>query len=167
MQSFLRGPRRLLGCCVLAAVTGPAAATPSGWNAVDDATLERLRGGFVTSTGLAVSLGIERLVSINGEVVSRTSFQITDMASLGVEQARQTGAALSTVKLIQNGSDNIYQAVFAEGALGGTIIQNTLSDQQIESRTIINSSVNSLGLLKTINFNGSVSDAIMRGAGPP
>ena len=162
----------LLAGCLLAAQAGsPASAAPQGWNAVEPATLDRLRGGLAGPGTLMVSLGIERLVSINGEVVARTSFHLADMASLSVEQARQTSAALSGVKLIQNGSDNIVQAAFAEGAmsdaLSGTIIQNTLSDQQIESRTVINSSVNSLGLLKTINFNASVSDAIMRGAGPP
>lgn len=157
---------------LLAAQAGYTSAAPPGWNPVGASTLNALRGGLVGPGALAVSLGVERLVSINGEVVARTSFHLADMASLSVEQAQQTSAALSGVKLIQNGSDNIVQAVFAEGgamshALGGTIIQNSLSDQQIESRTVINSSVNSLGLLKTINFNASVSDAIMRAAGPP
>ena len=183
MQSTKHARRRWLACALMAAAlpaalpatlptTLPAAASPALWHAVDGATLDTLRGGFIGAHGLAVSLGVERLVSINGEVVARTSFHLTDLASLSVDQARQTSAALSGVKLIQNGSENIYRAVLADGALsgntlGGTVIQNTLSDQQIESRTVINSSVNSLGLLKTINFNGSVSDAIMRGAGPP
>ena len=164
--------RSLMAGCLLVAQSSYASAAPQGWSAVDAATLGALRGGLVGPGALTLSLGIERLVSINGEVVARTSFHLADMANLSVEQARQTSAALSGVKLIQNGSDNIVQAVFAEGgavnhALSGTVIQNSLSDQQIASSTVINSSVNSLGLLKTINFNASVSDAIMRGAGPP
>ena len=114
---------------------------------------------------LAVSLGIERLVSINGEIVSRTSFELADMSHLSAEQAELTREALSSVKLIQNGGDNIYQATMSAQTLGGTVIQNTLNDQLIRSQTVINSTVNSTALLKTLNFNGSLSDALARAAG--
>ncbi|MBC7505834.1 MAG: hypothetical protein H7267_08955 [Sandarakinorhabdus sp.] len=128
--------------------------------------MSALRGGFTSANGLQVSLGVERLVAINGEVVSRTSFQLADIGRLDPDQARETSAALSAVKLIQNGSDNIYSAVFANDTLGGTVIQNSLNGQRIESSTIINSTVNSIGLLKTMNFSANVSDAIARTAGP-
>jgi hypothetical protein len=141
-------------------------AAPANWVAVDAATLDSLRGGFTTPTGLAVSLGIERLVSINGELVSRTSFQIADLGRIDAEQARQTSAALSEVKLIQNGGDNMMLAGFSSATLAGTVIQNALDDQHIASSTVINASVNSIGLLKTINFQGNVSDAIARAAVP-
>ena len=36
-----------------------------GWQAVDDATLEQARGGFDMPGGLNLSLGIERLVSVD------------------------------------------------------------------------------------------------------
>lgn len=153
-------------CCMLAA-TVSARAAPPGWVAVDAATLAQLRGGFVGAGGLALSLGIERVVAINGEVVARTSMHIADLGNMTAEQAQQTGAALSAVKLIQNGGDNIYLADLADSTLGGTVIQNSLSDQRIESRTIINASVNSMGLLKALNFHRNVSDAIARAAGPP
>jgi hypothetical protein len=159
-------------CAVVAAVTlvaGAApglAAAPAAWIAVDSATLARHRGGLSTPAGLHVSLGVERLVSINGQLLSRTSFQIADIGMLGVEQARQTSAALSEVKLIQNGGDNMMLAGFSSDMLAGTVIQNTLSDQRIDSRTVISASVNSVGLLKTINFQGSLSDAIARAVVP-
>ena len=140
--------------------------TPPGWTAVDDGALERLRGGFTTAAGLDVSLGIERLVAINGELVSRTSFQIDDLGKIDAELARQTGAALSEVKLIQNGRDNMMLAGFSSATLAGTVIQNTLNDQQIASQTVINASVNSAGLLNTMNFHGNVTDAIARAVVP-
>lgn len=158
-----RGAVRASYYCLLACVA-QAQAAPPGWVAVDAATLDQQRGGFTTPDGLALSLGIERLVAINGEVRSRTSFQVADLGSLTEEQARQTGAALSAVKLIQNGGDNIYLATLGDATVGGTVIQNSLSDQRIESRTVINASVNSMALLKAINFNGNVSDAIARAA---
>lgn len=156
---------RVCAACLLLA-TAQANATPGDWVAVDAATLDCLRGGFTTGTGLAVSLGVERMVSINGTVVSRTSFQVANMGRLDVEQARQTSATLSAVKLIQNGSDNMMLTGFSGDTLAGTVIQNTLNDQRIDSRTTINASVNSIALLKAINFNGNVSDAIARAVVP-
>jgi hypothetical protein len=152
-------------CCLFAAAS-QAQAAPPGWIAVDSATLDGARGGFTTADGLQVSLGIERLVAINGQVQSRTSFALASIGTLGEEQARQTRAALSEVKLIQNGSDNIALAAFADNAFGGTIVQNSLNGQRIESRTLINVSVNSAARLVALNFHGSVSDAIARAAGP-
>lgn len=146
-----------------AAATGPE----PGWTPVNEEQLERMRGGFTTPDGLQVSLGIEQLVSINGELVARTRLDISDLNHLSEEQLRQTREALSSVKLIQNGSDNIYQA--AQSAYAGTgagvVIQNTLSDQSISSQTVISSTVNSASLLKAINFQGSVSDALASAAG--
>ncbi|WP_426100277.1 hypothetical protein [Massilia sp. TSP1-1-2] len=156
---------RACAACLLA-VTAAAQAAPAGWIAVDSATLERSRGGFITAGGLTVSLGIERLVSINGSVVSRTSFHIADIGRLDAEQARQTGATLSAIKLIQNGGDNMMLAGLSNDTLSGMVIQNTLNDQRIDSKTIINASVNSIGLLKTINFNGNVSEAIAQAVVP-
>jgi hypothetical protein len=159
------GSRRVLAALFLC-VTPPAWPAPPGWIAVDAATLERQRGGFTTASGLEVSLGIERLVTINGTEVARTSIRIADIGSLSAEQARETGAALSAVKLVQNGAGNNVMTAFSNDILGGTIIQNTLNDQRIESRTLISASVNSMDLLHTLHFHGNVSEAIARAAGP-
>lgn len=128
---------------------------------VDSGLLDATRGGFVTPTGLTVSLGVERLVLLNGDIVAHTRFQIADIGKLDEAQARQTSAALSSVNLVNNGPDNMNGASMA-AALGGTIIQNSLNDQHIATRTIISSSVNSLGMLTTLNFQGSMSDALAR-----
>lgn len=150
----------------LLCTTGSGFAAPPGWIAVDTATLDRQRGGFMTASGLEVSLGIERLVTINGAEVSRTNIAVADIGSLSAEQARETGAALSAVKLIQNGVGNNVMTAFSNTTLGGTVIQNTLNDQRIESRTLISASVNSMDLLNTLHFHGNVSEAIARAAGP-
>ncbi len=157
---FLDGMR---GCAVcLLAAAAQASAAPAGWVAVNAATLDSLRGGFTTPQGLAVSLGVERLVSVNGELVARTSFQLADIGKPGAALAGQTGATLSAIKLVQHGNDNMTLTGFSSDAPVGTVIQNTLNNQLIESRTIIHASVNSVGLLNTINFNGNVSEAIAR-----
>lgn len=151
----------LAGCGAPAAI---AAESADDWVAVNDAQLEALRGGFTSPSGLAISLGIDRLVSINGDVVARTSFDIADLNHMSEEQARLTRDALSSVKLIQNGGDNIYQAGDSSRVIGGVVIQNTLNDQLIRSETVISSTVNSASLLKSLNFQASLSDALTRAA---
>ena len=134
--------------------------------AVDDAVLEATRGGFTNGDGLAVSLGIDRLVSINGEVVARTRIDIADLGRISADQARQTSQALSSVKLVQNGDANIYRAGDLGAALGGIVVQNSLSNQQIRTDTLISATVNSAGLLNTLNFQGTLQDALARAAAP-
>lgn len=151
----------------LAGVAAPAAAADGAgpaddWQPVEASQLDAMRGGFTTPAGLTMSLGIEKIVSINGDVVARTHIDIADLNRLTEPQARQTHDALSSVKLIQNGSDNIYQAGDAARTLGGVVIQNTLNDQLIRSQTVISATVNSAGLLKTLNFQSSLNDALAR-----
>lgn len=136
------------------------------WIPVAESVLDQSRGGFTLETGLKLSLGIEREVSINGHVVSHTRLQLTDISRLSAGQAQQTSEALSAVKLVQNGRDNIYLAAMSPQTLGGTVIQNSMNNQLIRTHTVIHASVNSMALLKTLNFLGSLNDAIARAAGP-
>ena len=153
-----------------AAVVADALLSPHGLApaalAVDDAVLDATRGGFTNGDGLAVSLGIDRLVSINGEVVARTRIDVADLARISAEQARQTSQALSSVKLVQNGDANIYRAGDLGAALGGIVVQNSLNNQQIRTDTLISATVNSAGLLNTLNFQGTLQDALARAATP-
>ncbi len=149
-----------------AAGRAPAAAAGAGWVPVAATVLDAARGGFTFDTGLRLTLGIDREISINGEVVSRTSLQLTDVSRLSPEQAQQTSAALSAVKLVQNGPDNIVAGAMSTQTLGGTVIQNSLNDQLIRTHTVIHSSVNSMALMQTLNFQGSLGEAIARAAAP-
>jgi len=137
-----------------------------GWQAVDDATLEQARGGFDMPGGLNLSLGIERLVSINGEVVASTSFMINDVSRLTVAETSQARAALSAMNVVQNGAGNLFAAGALEQAMAGTVIQNSLNDQVLRSQTIVNTSVNSLELLKIANFQDTLQNALDTVAGP-
>lgn len=159
-----------LHTCLWLALAGSSlpcmAADPFGSaRPVDAAVLDGARGGFVTPAGLTVSLGIERLVLINGDVIARSNVQIADIARLDVAQDQQSSAALSSVNLVQNGADTM-NAVALSFPLGGTLIQNSLNGQQIATRTVINSSVNSVGMLTTNHFLGSLGDALARAALP-
>lgn len=135
------------------------------WDSVDDSTLDSARGGFTTDKGLTVSLGIERVVAINGDVVGRSRIDIADLSRLSGEQARQTSEALSSVKLIQNGSANIYRPGESSATMAAMVIQNSLNNQLIRTDTVISSTVNSAGLLSTLNFHGTLQDALVHATG--
>jgi hypothetical protein len=140
------------------------ATAPAGWRLVGSDTLDRTRGGFTTAAGLSLSLGIERIVSINGEVVSHTNFQIADLGNITSGEARQAHDAINSATLVQNGANN-FVVGDALGASRGTIVQNSLNGQTISSQTIISSSVNSMSMLKDLNFQGAVRDAAISAIG--
>ncbi|HEU4372559.1 MAG TPA: hypothetical protein VFS02_03665 [Telluria sp.] len=137
---------------------------PAGWQMVAPAALDGMRGGFTTPEGLTLSLGIDRMVSINGEVVARTSFQIADMRNISGDEARQAQAALNAGQLVQNGAGNLALGDTLAAARG-TFVQNSLDGQAISTQTIINSSVNSMSLLKDMNFQAGLRDAGIRAIG--
>lgn len=155
---------RALACCSCSALMlapALAAGPEAGWTPVPAERLEAARGGFTIPGGLELSLGIERLVTINGEIVARTSIQIADIRAVSADEASAARAALASTNLVQNGAG----AIFSGEAMGGTFIQNSLSDQVIRSQTVISSTVNSSSLLKDLNFNQSVRDAALQGVG--
>ncbi len=118
--------------------------------------LDDLRGGFSTEDGLKISLGIERSVFINNELVATTSLNVPDLASLSARGAAQAQLQGSSANVIQNGPGNrlgesVLQS-FGPGML--TIIQNSLDNQLIRGETIINATISgagSLGLSETIS----------------
>lgn len=152
-----------------AGVARPADAAGQGvqgarWMPVTENRLASLRGGFDSGGGLVMSLGITRSVIVNGNVLSATTMNIADMSHLSAEQAGQASNALGAFNLVQNGPGNVFLA----GPMGqaGTVLQNTLNDQLLHTQTVINSTLNSAELLKNMNFQGSVRDALSGGLGP-
>jgi hypothetical protein len=143
--------------------TGPSRRTE--WAAVSDEKLGRARGGFDAAPGLAVSFGIVRSVSINGEIVTRTAFNLPDLARITPEQAKAASAALAEANIVQNGPGNVVGANIRSQSTTGTIIQNSLSNQKIQSLTVINTEVNSLGMMKSMNALGVLRDSLFGSAG--
>lgn len=161
-------PIHRLCVAALALAAGSAAAAPpaSHWTAVGPEVLDSARGGFTFGPGLALSVGLERLVSVNGDVVARTSVQLPDLGRLTADQARQTRDALAAVNLVQTGSDNVFVQPAAGQMAGATVIQNSLDGQALRSQTVINASVNSLALLQALRFERSLNEALAGAASP-
>ena len=128
-------------------------------HAVAPASLDDYRGGFVTDNGLAVTLGIERIVTINGNVAERSRLDLGDLGRLTSGQSSLTADTANQVRLIQNGGGT-FNVQMGDTTLGGTVIQNSLSNQLINNQTIINASVNARGLLQAMNFQSSLANAL-------
>jgi hypothetical protein len=135
---------------------------PTQWVPASNEQLDNTRGGFNLDTGLNVSFGIIRTVTINGNLVSRTNFDLPDITRITADQARLVNKALGETGLIQSGGGNFVDPSIMTNLNGGTIIQNSLNDQQIQTLTVINTGVNSLALLKSINTQGVLTDSLFR-----
>ena len=158
----------LAGLAMAAAPEPETGAQPNPFqtaNAVDSATLDAARGGFITPGGLVVTLGLERLVSINGNVVERTEMQLGDIGKLASGEASLSSEALGQLRLIQNGESSLVTPN-TPNLLGGTLIQNTLNDQLIKNQTSINATVNTAGMLRALNFGTSLNNALSTAVAP-
>jgi len=126
-------------------------------------SLDGYRGGFVTDTGLAVSLGIERIVTINGNVADSSRIELGDLGGLTSGRTVLSADAANQMRLIQNGGGT-FNVEFGQNALGATVIQNSLNNQLINNATIINASVNARGMLQAMNFQSSLANALTTAA---
>lgn len=114
----------------------------NNWQRASDSELDQLRGGFVLSNGVSVDFSLDRIISLNGAVVSSSFFQLSGNASL-----------------FQNGALN--QTPDLAGAAGlSSIIQNNLDNQDIRTMADINIVV---GNLKNLDFsnNGMVFNSLI------
>ena len=146
-----------LALCAGAARAGDDAPT-AGWLVLDEQRLDEVRGGFIDASGLQVSFGIERAIYLNGELVTTTRLNVADLAAVsgGKSGATLTGGAA----LLQNGPGNLIDSGTLSPASLATVIQNSLDGQHIRSVTTVNATVNSLGIVKSIDLQHSVRGAL-------
>ena len=181
--------RHTAGALVLLATLASAAqaAPPSAhqaWMTVGDQTLESLRGGFSMGEGLTVSFGITRAVLVNGALITETTLNVGHMADLTTAQAAQLGQKLGSISLVQNGPGNSFApdpstgrasirssptggptVTSIAGGMAGTVIQNSLNNQQISHQTTINANSNGLGMVRALNLHETLTEAIQQSIG--
>ncbi len=148
----------------LARTAAGARSSASAWQPVSEHALDDMRAGFDLGSGLVMSIGIERMVSINGNVVSSTTLNVGDLASLNNNPAQSNSYAATALNVIQNGAGNTVLVGALPQSVAGTVIQNTLNNQVLSSTTVVNSTVNSLGILRGMNFMGTLSNALSKAA---
>jgi hypothetical protein len=113
-------------------------------DAVAPAALDGYRGGFVSPSGLAVTLGIERIVTQNGNVLAHSALQFGELGRLTAGRVPQEEAGALQL---------------AAGMLGG-VLQNSLDNQLIGQTIIINASVDARGALQSMHFQSTLSQAL-------
>jgi len=151
-------PAVVLGLALGAARAEGDRVPTAGWVALGEQQLDAVRGGFIDASGLQVSFGIERAVYLNGELVTTTRLNVADLAAIsgGKAGATLTGGAA----LLQNGPGNLIDSGTVSPSSLATVIQNSLNGQHIRSVTTVNATVNSLGIVKSIDLQHSVRGAL-------
>ena len=129
------------------------------WLAMSDSQLDEMRGGFSVQPGVMVSFGIMRTVQRNGVLVSSSGFQITDLRSITGAQAERLSKQTAGVSLVHNGAGNTFTTPFQAG-IPAVVVQNTLNVQPIQSVTEINAVSSGQSILKGINLNQTLNDAL-------
>lgn len=139
---------------MLCMLYGPARAEnpPASWQAVDDATLAQSRGGFDGGNGLLVSLSVDRLLSLNGNTVASSQMSVPDVAKAAA------AGGVSSFHSAQFGAGNAL--LLPNQPLAGLVLQNSANDQLIRAQTTIDATVNSLSVLKNLNFGDSLRQAL-------
>jgi hypothetical protein len=135
------------------------------WQAVSNQRLDQMRGGFDLGSGIVASLGIDRAVYINGNLVSSTSINIPDIGHIDSAQATALAAVMNSANIVQNGPGNSVDPSTLSQARGATIIQNTLNNQQIQALTTLNVSTNSLNLFRAMGLQESLQSALIGSQG--
>jgi hypothetical protein len=164
-------------CITAAAGAAYAAGAHTTWTTIPQSQLASMRGGFAMPGGLVVSFGIARVVAVNGVVISHTQFTIPDMSSVTPAQAAQLAQHTGTL-VVTNGAGNTAGGNTSSGGPAqvttlpntalpatlapGVIVQNTLSNTQVQTNTVIDTVTNSMGLLQGLNFGRSLTDALTR-----
>ena len=106
----------------------------------------QVRGGFeLEGSSLKFTIGIERAVYINGNLVATNVLNLKDLQSTvgGTSVAGALPVAPSSALVVQNGAGNYVPTQVVQNPTA-TVIQNTLDNQKIQSVTTINASVNSI-----------------------
>lgn len=117
--------------------------------------LDSMRGGFTSADGLEISFGIEQAVFIDGVLQLATNLntlQVTNMLRKQVAPSKTVPVVAQGLNIMQNDFSTITMAVDGIGSRIDTIIQNTGNQRVIDSITLINASVSSLGLFRELNL---------------
>lgn len=118
-----------LGLLAAASPVPAAAQDPMqrlAWAVVPEAELAQLRGGLIRGDGFELTLGIQRLTAINGEVVARTVLR--DPAGHAVDASALAGVQVRT------SMEGLRIASLTDHP-GATVIQNALDRQIISNYT--------------------------------
>jgi hypothetical protein len=156
-------PAVLCGCAFMAHAQTAQRVAGLGFP-VPNTRLDTVRGGFDLGDGIEASLGIERAVYVDGNLVTYASVSIPDIAHITTQQAMALASALSTVN-VQNGPGNTFDPSSMGNATATTVIQNTLNNQTIRNLTTLNVGVNTLNAFREEGMQQALQAAQIQALG--
>ncbi len=129
-----------------------------------DQELAAMRGGFVMNDDLQISVGIERVIYINGVMQAIHTLNFPQIGT-AINQSSAAQLRASMITLVQNGPGNSFVPTNAGSNTlpgGQTFVQNTLDRQLIQNLTMINAAVKNLDLFRKMNLSSVVQGQLIR-----
>jgi hypothetical protein len=126
---------------------------------VTNPELDAMRGGYVTDSGFQISLGITKAVFVDGVLQTLSSLNIPDLANR---------RHADTVTIVQNSGSQILGQQgnqVSDPQAGGltiltnnglTVIQNSLNQQVIQHKTIVDVTTNSVSVVRQMNTTSHI-----------
>jgi hypothetical protein len=127
----------------------------SHWVPISTERLDRMRGGYRLPTGLEISFGIERVVFVDGQLVSVSRLTIADVSRISPEQA-QVLSDLERTTVVQVGGANVSAAVGGHGL----VVQNSIDGRAIQVSTTLDIGVGTLGVFQQWNASSALQSAL-------
>jgi hypothetical protein len=128
-------------------------------NAVIAPELGEMRGGVQLPNGMNIAIGLTRAASLNGVEQYSSSLRLDDLrAGIGAPALEAFGTTV-----IQNGSGNFVAPNVLDGLSSGfgTIIQNSLDNQQIRTLTTYDIEVSDVSnAIRNIAAGRAISDTL-------
>ena len=120
--------------------------------------LAQQRGGFIDENGLKITVGLESLVRVNGELRSQLQVQLPDLAQLA-----KAGTTLNgQMAVVQNGTGNSLPADLGNQVSGlSTFIQNSLDDQVIQNLKSLNIEISGLQGVKRSQIKQRINNQLV------
>jgi hypothetical protein len=136
-----------------------------GLPTVSNPRLDSIRGGLDFDSTRKFSIGIERAVFINGQLVTTATLTVSDLtfdlSSSSLPLAALTGTGLNHP--IQNGPGNTFTLSQGQNLPPlMTVIQNTLNNQNLGVSTTINARVPTLDVARNLAISSSMRNALGR-----
>lgn len=134
----------------------PAAATSTQTGAAATATATAAAGDAIATA--VASSGAASSEAIAASTPAPTA-QTAAAGATAIGLPSGVSVSGNSVALIQSGAGNAVHTAFDAAAIG-TIVQNALDNQKIQNVTVINATVNSLDILKSLNLQSVINSAI-------
>ena len=132
-----------------------------GLEPLSDAEMSSLRGGFITSDGIEITIGYEQAAFINGILQTKLALDISQLKRQ--DDVSDLAGSVAPVRVIQNGQGNAAPRFSTPlpDASYLTLIQNSLDHQTLQNLTVLNVDIKNIPSLHPSSFGNLINDQIL------